>query len=185
MTKFFRNMVVTLGGALLLAVSAPGAVSVTQSKSSLTEVEKDVRHELVMLPWFGVFDNFEFQVTDGGKHVILMGQVTRPTLRSSAENVVKKIEGVERVTNNIEVLPVSPMDDRMRAVLYRSIFGFSNLGRYAWGPNPDIHIIVKNGHVTLEGVVANETDKNLAGIRANGVSGVFSVTNDLRVDSRS
>jgi hyperosmotically inducible protein len=180
-----RNLTLTLAGALLFTAGAQGSISTTQGKAGLTKLENEVRHELVMLPWFGVFDNLEFQVVDGGKHVILSGQVTRPTLRSSAENVVKRIEGIERVTNNIEVLPLSPMDDRTRIAVARAIFRDSVLSRYSWGAVPPIHIIVKNGDVTLKGVVANETDKNIANIRANGVFGVFSVTNDLRVENRS
>lgn len=184
--NILKNLKLTAAAAILSVSVAPAAsVNTAEGKKGLTKLENEVRHELVMLPWFGVFDNFEFQVSEDGKHVTLLGQVTRPTLKSSAENVVKRIEGVEKVTNNIEVLPLSSFDDRTRLAVYRSIFGFSNLGRYAWGPNPDIHIIVKNGHVTLEGVVANETDKNLVTIRANQVPGVFSVTNDLRVVKNS
>lgn len=141
---------------------------------------KEVRHELVMLPYYDVFDNLEFRV-DGG-HVVLTGQVVRPTLKSSAENVVKNIEGVEKVTNSIEVLPVSPNDDRIRAAVYRAIYGHTALQRYGMRSVPPIHIIVKNGNVALEGVVANEGDKTIANIQANGVSGVFSVKNNLRVE---
>lgn len=143
-------------------------------------LEREVRHELVMLPFYNVFDNLSFRVD--GTHVILSGQVVRPTLKSSAENVVKSIEGVEKVTNNIEVLPVSPNDDRIRAAVYRAIYSQSALQQYGLRAVPPIHIIVKNGNVTLEGAVANESDKNIANIQANGVSGVFSVTNNLRVD---
>jgi hyperosmotically inducible protein len=143
---------------------------------------REIRHELVMLPYYGVFDNLAYKVD--GYNVTLMGQVTRPTLKSSAENVVKDIEGVEKVTNNIEVLPLSPNDDRIRLATYRAIYGHSALNRYALQAVPPVHIIVKNGNVTLEGVVANEGDKNIAGIQANGVNGVFSVTNNLRVEGR-
>lgn len=146
--------------------------------------ENQIRHELIMMPWLGVFDDLSFQV-DGSGHVTLLGQVTRPTLRSDAENIVKRIEGVTSVTNNIEVLPLSPMDDQIRLAAYRSIFGFSSLGRYSWGPVPPVHIIVKNGNLTLTGVVATDMDKNMAGIRANGVAGVFSVQNDLVVEKNS
>jgi hyperosmotically inducible protein len=185
MKTMLRKMTLTLAGALLFLPIAQGAVSTAQGKAGLSKLETEVRHELVMLPFYGVFDHFEFQVSDDGKHVTLSGQVTRPTLRTDAERVVERIEGIESVTNNIEVLPLSPMDDRTRLAVARSIFGDSVLSRYSWGPVPPIHIIVKNGNVTLEGVVANETDKNIATIRANGVFGVFSVTNDLRVDTRS
>jgi hyperosmotically inducible protein len=183
MKKMLRNLTLTLAGALLLVPVAQGSISTTQGKKGLTKLENEVRHELVMLPWYNVFDNLEFQVSDDGKHVTLSGQVTRPTLRTDAERVVKRIEGVERVTNNIEVLPLSPMDDRTRLAVARAIFRDSVLSRYSWGAVPPIHIIVKNGNVTLEGVVANETDKNIANIRANGVFGVFSVTNNLRVEN--
>jgi hyperosmotically inducible protein len=140
---------------------------------------RQVRHELVMLPYYGVFDNLAYRV-DGGA-VTLLGQVTRPTLKSDAENVVKRIEGVERVVNQIEVLPVSPNDDQIRIAVYRAIYGQTGLDRYALQAVPPIHIIVKNGTVTLEGVVSSEADKNLAGLKANGVAGVFSVTNNLQV----
>jgi hyperosmotically inducible periplasmic protein len=142
-------------------------------------IQKEVRHELLMLPYFGVFDNIEYRVD--GETVTLLGEVTRPTLKSDAENVVNHIEGVRRVVNNIEVLPPSPMDDQLRVTLYRVIYGFPALEKYALGVQKPIRIIVKNGHVTLEGVVDSETDKNLAGLRANTVPGIFSVTNNLRV----
>jgi hyperosmotically inducible protein len=143
-------------------------------------VTREVRHELVMLPYYGVFDNLTYRV-DGGT-VTLMGQVTRPTLKNDAGNVVKGIEGVERVDNKIQVLPLSSMDDGLRIAEYRAIYGHTGLDRYALQSVPPIHIIVDNGKVTLEGVVANQGDKDMAGVRANGVSGVFSVTNNLRVE---
>jgi hyperosmotically inducible protein len=143
-------------------------------------ITREVRHELVMLPYYGVFDNLGYRV-DGGT-VSLSGQVTRPTLKSDAENVVKGIEGVTRVDNQIEVLPLSSMDDGIRISTYRTIFGKAGLDRYAMQAVPPIHIVVANGKVTLEGVVATEGDKNQAGIYANTVSGVFSVTNNLRVE---
>jgi hyperosmotically inducible protein len=141
---------------------------------------KEVRHELVMLPYYNVFDNLSFKV-DGGT-VTLMGQVTRPTLKSDAERVVKSIEGVERVVNNIEVLPLSTNDDRIRIAVYRAIYSQAGLQRYGMQAVPPIHILVNNGNVTLEGVVASEGDKNIANIQANGVPGVFSVKNNLRVE---
>jgi hyperosmotically inducible protein len=149
------------------------------SPRSQERIEREVRHELLMLPWFGVFDNISYKVD--GFAVTLMGQVTRPTLKSDAENVVKHIEGVEKVNNQIEVLPPSPMDDRLRIQLFHAIYGYEPLQKYALGVQKPIRIIVKNGHVTLEGVVDNETDKNMAGLRANGVPGIFSVTNNLQV----
>src|SRR3984893_1158970 len=142
-------------------------------------ITKEVRHELLMLPWFGVFDNIAYKV-DGGT-VTLLGQVTRPTVKSDAENAVKHIEGVEKVDNQIEVLPPSPMDDQLRLQLFQAIYGYAPLQKYALGVQKPIRIIVKNGRVNLEGVVDNETDKNIAGMRANGVPGIFSVTNNLQV----
>jgi hyperosmotically inducible protein len=142
---------------------------------------KEVRHQLVMLPWYSVFDNLAYQVE--GDKVTLYGQVTRPTLKSDAEAAVKSIESVASVVNNIEVLPPSPMDDQLRRAVYRAIYGDSGLARYSIQAVPSIHIIVKNGNVTLEGVVDNEADKNLAGLRANGVPNVFSVKNNLAVGS--
>ena len=143
-------------------------------------LDREVRHELVTLPYYDVFDNLEYRID--GDQVTLSGQVVRPTLKSGAENVVKNIEGVEKVTNNIEVLPLSPNDDRLRIAVYRAIYGHTALQRYSIRSVPPIHIIVKNGNVTLEGVVANEGDKNIANIQANGVSGVFSVKNNLKVE---
>ena len=143
-------------------------------------LEKEVRHELVLLPYYSVFDNLAFQVQDD--RVILMGQVVRPTLRSDAEAQVRKIEGVASVVNQIEVLPLSPNDERLRRQVFRAIYSSPGLERYALQAVPPIHIIVKGGNVTLEGVVASEADRNIANIRANGVPGVFSVTNHLRVE---
>jgi hyperosmotically inducible protein len=147
-----------------------------------SRLSKAVRHELVTLPYLGVFDNLEYRVD--GRSVTLSGQVTRPTLKSDAERVVKRLEGVDTVNNRIEVLPLSGHDDRLRRSLYRAIYGYPALQRYALPVLKPIRIIVKNGHVTLTGVVANATDKNLANIRANGVHGVFSVTNNLQVERR-
>ncbi len=146
---------------------------------SQAKLIKEVRHELLMLPWYSVFDNLAYKVE--GDRVTLYGQVTRPTLKSDAEAAVKHIEGVSAVVNTIEVLPLSPMDDQLRRAVYRSIYGESTLARYSNQAVPPIHIIVKNGNVTLEGVVDNETDKNIANLRANGVPNVFSVKNNLRV----
>src|SRR3982074_1409611 len=152
----------------------------TQPSPRATErITKEVKHELLMLPYFGVFDNIAYKVD--GYNVTLLGQVSRPTLKSDAENVVKRIEGVEHVDNQIEVLPTSPNDDRLRLALFQAIYGYPPMQKYALGVQKSIRIIVKNGHVTLEGVVDNEGDKNIANIRANSVPGVFSVTNNLQV----
>ena len=147
-----------------------------------SRIAREVRHQLLMLPYYGVFDDLAFRV-DGGT-VTLVGAVTRPTLKSDAERVVKRVEGVERVVNQIEVLPLSTMDDQIRMAEYRAIYGDPALStRYGFRSIPPIHIIVKNGNVTLDGVVANQADKNIINIRANGVPGVFSVTNNLQVES--
>jgi hyperosmotically inducible protein len=151
------------------------------SPKGLDRIVKEVHHELVMLPFYGVFDNLAYKVDPDGT-VTLLGQVSRPTLKSDAENVVKRIEGVEKVVNNIEVLPTSINDDNIRRAVYRAIYGNSVLSQYQMRAVPPIHIIVKNGHVTLEGVVARDMDKQIAGMQANGVSGVFSVINNLQVE---
>lgn len=168
---------------LLSALLLPAVLTITQSADAQPRNEKiikQVRKELVTLPFYDVFDNLAFRV-EGGK-VTLFGQVVRPTLKSQAENVVKEVEGVSSVQNEIEVLPVSPNDDRLRMALYRAIYSKPQLQRYSIRAVPPIHIIVKNGNVTLEGAVGSEADKNVANIAANGVSGVFSVKNNLVVD---
>jgi hyperosmotically inducible protein len=146
-------------------------------------LEREVRRELVTLPFYSLFDHFAFRVE--GYTVTLMGKVSRPTLKSDAENVIKRIEGVEKVVNRIEILPLSPSDDALRLSLYRAIYGHTALQTLAVRAVPPIHIVVENGNVTLEGVVATEMQKNIAGIQANGVAGVFSVQNNLRVEGRS
>jgi len=144
---------------------------------------QEIRHQLVMLPHFGVFDDLGFTVNGGT--VTLVGEVTQPVLKSDAGNVVKKVEGVASVVNNIEVLPLSPNDDNIRRGVYRAIYGDPALStRYGYRALPSIHIIVKNGNVRLEGVVANEMDRNIAGIRANAVPGAFHVDNDLKVEAK-
>jgi osmotically-inducible protein OsmY len=156
------------------------ARSVNPGTAATTRIEREVRHQLVMLPYYGVFDNLEYQVN--GASVRLLGEVTRPTLKSDAGNVVKNIEGVTNVVNQIKVLPLSPMDDQIRLAEFRTIYSEPSLQKYAILAVPPIHIIVDNGHVTLVGVVSNAADKNIAGIRANSVPGVFSVQNELRVE---
>jgi len=163
--------------ALMQASVPPNTPVPVQNK-----MEKAIRHELVTLPWFSIFDDISFQVDQNGV-VTLTGEVNRPTLKSDAANVVKKVEGVTAVKNEIEVLPLSPFDDRIRISVARAIYGFGGpLYRYAMGAQPSIHIIVKNGDVTLTGVVANKFDRDVANIRANTVPGVFRVTNDLVIN---
>ncbi|MBV9155134.1 MAG: BON domain-containing protein, partial [Acidobacteriaceae bacterium] len=145
---------------------------------SQSRLVRQVRHELLMLPYYTIFDDLAFRVDD--TRVTLLGAVTDPVLKSSAENVVKRIEGVTQVNNEVEVLPVSPMDWQIRRAEFRAIYGDQQIGdRYGHQALPGIHIIVKNGNVKLEGVVANEGDKDLINIRANGVPNVFHVENDL------
>ena len=166
---------------ILVSFVLATALLAQPSEKGTQRIIKEVRTELVMMPFYGVFDNLSFKV-DGGA-VTLMGQVTRPTLKSEAENRVKRIEGVEKVANNIEVLPLSPNDDRIRLAVFRAIFGHPTLQQYTLRAVPPIHIIVKNGNVALEGVVARQMEKNVAGIQANQVPGVFSVKNNLVSES--
>jgi hyperosmotically inducible protein len=136
----------------------------------------------VTLPYYGVFDNLAFKVNGGT--VTLMGQVVRPTTKSDAAQRVAHLAGVNRVVNQIEVLPLSPYDDSLRRRAYRAVFGTAGLFRYAMGANPSIHIVVDRGRITLEGVVANASDAQLAYMAASGVSGAFAVTNNLQVEQR-
>ncbi|HYG09782.1 MAG TPA: BON domain-containing protein [Pyrinomonadaceae bacterium] len=179
--KTFKNSLAALALVFAVAVSAAGAVAspLTESEQGFDQqqVSKRVRKELVTLPYYGVFDNLAYKVE--GDTVTLYGQVVRPSTRSDAERRVAKIKGVERVVNNIEVLPLSSFDDRIRARAYRTIFNTSSLYRYAMGANPSLHIVVNRGHLTLEGVVGNRMDKQLAEFAARSVPGVFSVTNNL------
>jgi hyperosmotically inducible protein len=144
---------------------------------------KEVRHQLLLLPYYSVFDILSYRVD--GDTVTLEGSVVRPTLKSDAESAVKSVEGVGSVVNKVQVLPLSAMDDQSRTALYRAIYGDPTLSRYAYSSLASIHIIVNNGNVTLEGTVDNEADKNLAGLRANGVPNVFSVKNNLVVTGAS
>jgi hyperosmotically inducible protein len=184
MKKSFQSFGVVMvalalaGGSLAKTVPADPQSS-SGSQKMQDRITREVRHELVMIPQLSIFDNLAYKV-DGGT-VTLLGQVRNPVIKDSAERAVKGIEGVQRVDNQIEVLPPSPNDDRIRRQVARAIFNDSRLFQYSLGAVPPIHIIVKGGHVTLEGVVDNQGDKNVASIRANGVPGVFSVTNNLQV----
>ena len=196
---YLRSLVITVALGVVLVGSAAtlpsaplaelsqqaGSEAMQADNARSPQVEqrlvREVRHELLMLPYYGVFDDLEYRVD--GHTVILQGYVIseHSTTKDDAEKAVKKIEGVDKVVNNIEVLPPSPMDDRLRAQLYRKIYGYGPLFKYANLSIPPIHIVVKNGRVTLKGVVDNDTDKSLVGMLANQVPGVFEVTNDLRV----
>ena len=195
MNKIIRNFGTTILSIILSLLFILGmALGVSAATRASNQAPRDtaqyeswlanqVRHNLVMLPWYSVFDNLEYRV-DGTK-VILSGQVSQPFIKDDAGAAVKKIEGVTAVDNQIEVLPLSPNDNRIRRQELRAIYSYPSLQRYGIQRVPSIHIIVKNGNVTLEGVVANEADKNVAYIRADGVPGVFSVTNKLRVENKS
>jgi len=149
------------------------------SPESQDKLVREIRHELIMLPYYNVFDNLTFGLS--GRTVTLNGQVVQPVTKSDAEKAVKRIEGVEKVINNIEILPPSNMDDRIRRQAYNAIYSYGPLFKYGNMAVPPIHIIVKNGRITLDGVVDSEGDKNYAGMRANQVPGTFGVTNNLRV----
>lgn len=187
MRKELRALLVTILFVAPLALPLGAAANGSQKSQNQNEpktekqIVREVHHVLVMLPYYSVFDNLAYKVE--GDSVTLEGQVVRPTLKSDAGAVVKSVAGVSTVVNNIEVLPLSPMDDQLRRALYRSIYGDAVLSRYGYAAVPSIHIIVKNGNVTLEGVVDNESDKNMANLRASQVPNVFSVKNNLRVVS--
>jgi len=181
----FRNRQALLSMVLsasfsLLGIFAGGANAAQETKANQNLI-REVRHQLLLLPYYTVFDNLAFKVD--GDRVTLEGQVTNPTLKHDAESAVKGIEGVSGVSNNIEALPPSSMDDQLRRALYRTIYGDASLSKYGWSSMPSIHIIVKSGHVSLEGVVDNETDRNLAELRAKTVPNVFDVKNNLKVQS--
>src|SRR5580658_6456252 len=186
MRKEFRALLVAVLMSAQLAVLPNGQASPLPRSGNQNEPKsqqalmKEVRHVLVMLPYYSVFDNLAYRVE--GDKVILEGQVVRPSIKSDAEAAVKSVSGVSSVVNNIEVLPPAAMDDQLRRALYRAIYGDPALSRYGFSAVASIHIIVKNGNVTLEGVVDSEADKNVAGLRANGVPNVFSVKNNLQIE---
>ena len=165
---------------VLLLMLATVGWQTASAQGSIERITKEVRHELVLLPYYGVFDFLAYKVSADGT-VTLLGQVTQPTLKSDAENAVKHVEGVEHVDNQIQVLPLSPMDNEIRHVAFRAIYGSPQLTKYAWKSVQSIHIIVNNGHITLEGVVDSQADKEVAEIRAKSVPNVFSVDDNLIV----
>ncbi|HZQ92678.1 MAG TPA: BON domain-containing protein [Terriglobales bacterium] len=168
-------------GLFCLSVAVTAAAHRQASARDVERIKREVMHEVLMLPYYDVFDAIGYKVD--GNTVTLTGAVTRPTLKTDTENAVKKIEGVEKVINNIEVLPPSPNDDRLRLQLYRAIYGYPALEKYALLSIKPIRIIVKNGRVSLEGTVNSEGDKTLAGMQANSVPGIFAVQNNLAVAS--
>jgi hyperosmotically inducible protein len=171
--------VITVMACIAFFVQAAAQGTKKFSPKAQERITKEVRHRILSLPDFGTFDNIAFKLN--GYDVILYGQVVEPTLKGDAERVVKKIEGVEHVENRIEVLPTSGNDDRIRRDVFNAIYRYAPLQHYGVGSNRPIRIIVNHGNVTLEGVVDRESDKNMAGLRANGVPGVFSVRNNLVV----
>jgi hyperosmotically inducible protein len=176
-----KKLFVTFALAVMTIFASVGSSAFAASPQQASKIIKEVRHELVTLPYYGVFDWLEYEVTRDNT-VILRGQVVRPTTKSEAEARVKDIEGVSRVVNEIEVLPLSPMDDRSRVAIYRAIYGWNSpLFRYGHQSVPPIHIIVKNGRATLKGIVDSKGDANLAYIKARGVPGLFDVKNELIV----
>ncbi len=170
-----------LVGLMGFTLGVPGAAAGTKTNPKVLTLSDHVHHELVMLPWYGVFDHLDYEVN--GTEVILNGQVIseHATTKDDAGKFVKSIPGVTKVVNNIEVLPPSLFDDQIRRAEFRTVFSQADLGRYTMGAIPQLHIIVKNGRVSLEGVVMNQMDKTMAGIFANSVPGVFSVENNLRI----
>jgi hyperosmotically inducible periplasmic protein len=180
MVKLIRTTPVALVILCILLLGSGSFAQENEPKAGQNLI-KEIRHQLVLLPYYSVFDNLSYRVE--GSKVILSGQVVRPSLKSDAEAAAKGVEGVSSVENDIEVLPPAPMDDQIRRAVFRAIYSEPSLSRYAASAVPSIHIIVKGGHVTLIGVADNVTDKNIAGLRANGVPHVFSVDNNLVVDN--
>jgi BON domain len=191
-TQKMKNTVRTLALATLISFTLIPVTSFAKDKHYDPYVQgpdgesgliREVRHRLVMLPYYGVFDDIGFNVN--GTTVTLVGQVRQPVLKTDAGKTVGKTEGVTNVVNNIEVLPLSGEDDRVRRDVYRAVFGAADIGdRYGFSAVPSIHIIVKNGNVRLEGVVANEFDRNIINIKAKGVPGAHNVENDLQIEAK-
>ena len=180
--NIIKNKAIAILGLLTVVASVGFSANAAPPKNAGIEPQNEsVRKQLVTLPYYGVFDNLAFKVD--GSVVTLYGQVTRPTTSKDAQRRVAKLEGVSSVVNNIQVLPLSSFDNQIRVRTYHAVFGKGSLYRYALGANPSIHIVVNRGNVTLEGMVASKMDSQLAYIAANGVPGVFSVTNNLQVRS--
>ena len=177
-----RNLVLGLGVAVLSLFLSVGAMASEPaiSEQGVARIQKQVLHKLNMLPYVNAFDYMTFTVDANGT-VTLNGDVTNPVLKSDAANAVKRVEGVEHVDNKIQVLPLSYFDNGLRVRLFRTIYGYGPLQLYGVGANKSIRIIVDNGHVTLLGIVDNNADKIIAGMRAGEVPGVFSVENQLQV----
>jgi len=164
---------------LILSMAISGH-ALTASATAPRSIEERVRHGILSVPYINVFDNVAYAINDGV--VTLSGQVTRPIDKDYVEQAVRRAVGEARVENRIEVLPLSPNDDRIRVATLFALERSSPLGRYFMGTNPSIRIIVKNGNVALDGVVLNAGDRQVAFMAANRVPGVFSVTNNLRTE---
>ena len=177
--KFSRTVAALALATLMISAYTANAATTHDQMTDEQRLSKQVRHALVTIPWYGVFDNLEY--TMNGTEVTLSGQVVQPYTKDDAVKAVKHVEGVTRVVDDITVLPLSRFDDQIRRAEYRSIFSQPQLSRYSMGAIPSIHIIVSNGHVTLTGFVGNSMDSNVARIRALSVPGVFSVTNNLQI----
>ncbi len=171
------NTISTFFTAAVLTVSAFGA----QIPSTNPNLEKDVRHAINSLAYYGVFDDLGFTIGDNGV-VTLTGEVMQYYVHNSAISAVRDVPGVTRVVDQIEVLPLSPFDNDIRIRAYNAIFGYPALSRYALNSRPPIHIVVKRGNITLAGVVNNELDRKLAFTRLRSLPGALSITNDLRLD---
>jgi hyperosmotically inducible protein len=172
MNKPTLFLAVFLAGALALAASP-------QAGAPSTPLENDIVKALFSLPHYGVFDNLYFKMD--GSNVTLMGQVTLEITKAEAGKRVARVKGIGAVTNTIEILPPSPSDDALRMAVYRRLFGTADLYRYSLGADPSIHIIVKGGHVTLEGAVSTEDDKNKAEVSVKSLPGIMSFKNNLRI----
>jgi len=178
-----RALVLLLTISVFASAVVRNAFGTVTPQASTAHIIKEVRHELVTLPYYGVFDWLQYQVLPDNT-VVLKGQVVRPSTKSDAEARVKDIDGVSKVVNEIQVLPLSPQDDRLRVALYRAIYNWNSpLFRYATQAVPPIHIIVDHGRATLRGVVASKSDAQIAYMRARGVPGLFDVKNELQVES--
>lgn len=179
--KNLRNLLIFATAFLGFAsFDAHAQDNIVAGKTSARGIERQVFKQIIKLPYYGVFDNIGFRVS--GDTVTLYGKVVQPTTRKSAGRVVEKINGVNNVVNNIEVLPLSSFDDSIRLRTLQTLQSGGSLGRYFAGSNPSIKIIVDRGNVTLEGFVANRADYNLANLLTRGVPGVFSVTNNLIIE---
>lgn len=177
-----KKIFIVIAAVFIMTGSMAAAPIHTTQQDEDFATHREIRKKLVTLPFYGIFDNLSYKLE--GDTVVLYGQTVRSSTRKDAERRIRKIEGIDRVVNNIEVLPFSRFDDRIRVNAFRTIFRTGNLSRYAQGVNPSVHLIVKNGHLTLEGIVATEGDSRLFYIAARGVPDVFSVTNNLRIEDR-